>query len=261
LKKSKETSKSIDKLLDVMTHLRSKQGCPWDVKQTFSSLKPYIIEEAFEVVEAIDEHPDNLKEEMGDLLLQVVFLAQIAKELNLFNFEDVAEGIANKLIRRHPHVFENANAETAEQVITNWNKIKKEQENKKHLLDGIPSAMPALLYSQRLSSRASSIGFDWDDASGALSKVKEETKELIEAIEKNDKENIEEEIGDLLFSLVNVSRKLDVNSEQALKKSAKKFKSRFDKMEELNHSIIDGEMSINELEELWQAAKKAISAK
>jgi len=253
--------KGIERLIEVMEILRSENGCPWDREQTLQSLKPYIIEEAFEVVEAIDEHPEKLKDELGDLLLQVVFQAQIASETELFNFTDVADGIVNKLIRRHPHVFGDSSVESSKDVIVNWNKIKKDTEEKKYLMDGIPVAMPALGLAQRFSDRASSIGFDWEKWEDALLKFEEELGELREALASGNSDEIFHEAGDLLFAASSIVRKIGVNSEEALRSSAKRFKERFNIMEEINSDIIEGNLSLEELEECWQQAKKEIAKK
>lgn len=248
-----------------METLRSPEGCPWDRKQSVRSLRPYVIEEAFETAEAIDnfdpkdkQSVDELKKELGDLLLQVVFISQMAKESGLFDFEDVAKSISNKLESRHPHVFGDVKVKDSEQVITNWNLIKKEEESRKNLLDGIPSAMPAINLSQRYASRAASVGFDWNKWEDVVAKIEEERLELLEAARSGDTGDIEHELGDLLFAVVNMGRKLGVDSEKALKKCAARFKERFDKMEELDPDFIKGERSLEHLEDLWQKAKKEL---
>lgn len=256
---------NIIRLIDVMHRLRQPDGCPWDRKQTITSLRPYIIEEAFETVEALDnldvKDSDSVQElvkELGDLLLQVVFVSQIASESQLFQLDDVAKAITDKLVERHPHVFGDETAKDADEVLLNWNKIKKSKEHRRYLLDGIPTAMPAVNLAQRYSSRAASIGFDWKTWQDCLPKVYEELDELKEAIAEGDSEHIESEAGDVIFAVVNLVRKLDVDSEKALKKAAGRFKSRFEVMEQLNSALIDGEMPLEEMEELWQKAKKII---
>jgi tetrapyrrole methylase family protein / MazG family protein len=256
---------SISKLLEVMETLRSPEGCPWDREQSVKSLRPYVIEEAFETVEAIDSfNPDNkesvdeLKKELGDLLLQVVFISQMTKEAGLFDFQDVAKSISDKLVSRHPHVFGNEKVKDSEEVITNWNLIKKNKESRKNLLDGIPVAMPAINLSQRYASRAASVGFDWNRWEDVVDKIEEEKAELLEAAENGKKEEMEHELGDLLFAVVNMGRKLGIDSEKALKGCASRFKQRFDKMEELDPDFIKGERSLDHLEELWQKAKKEL---
>ncbi len=253
------TERPIDRLLSVMERLRSKDGCPWDLKQTFSSLKPYIIEEAYEAVEAIDTGTEALADELGDLLLQIVFVCQIAKENNLFDFDTVATGISEKLIRRHPHVFDDTSVKDAEEVVQNWNKIKKEKEQKKHLLDGIPTAMPATLLTQRYADRAASVGFDWGSWQDVLPKIDEELAELQEAITLGDSDKIFHEMGDVIAACVNLSRKLGINSEEALRHCALRFRERIDQMERLDPSLIEGKMSLEEMEALWQRAKKELT--
>jgi MazG family protein len=215
------------RLVDVMKRLRSPGGCPWDREQTHESLKPYLLEEAYEVLSAIDMHDDEeLKEELGDLLLQIVFHAQLADEENRFSIDDVAESIVKKLIRRHPHVFSEVKVNGSEEVLQNWEKIKKD-EGKKSALDGVPPTLPALLKARRVQEKAKRVGFDWDNAEGAFEKVVEEVNELKKAIVEGKKGSVEEELGDLLFSIVNVSRFLDVDAEDALRKTIHKFMVRF----------------------------------
>jgi MazG family protein len=255
----------IEKLLNVMAALRGENGCPWDKEQSIQSLRPYIIEEAFETVEALDEfdrsNPESvleLKKELGDLLLQVVFIAQMAGEENIFDFNDIAETLTHKLISRHPHVFGDDHCKDSAEVLTNWNLIKRKKEERKHLLDGIPKSMPAVLLSQRYASRAASVGFDWDKWDDVIAKIEEERIELLEAAEKKDAHEIEHELGDLLFAVINLGRKLGVDSEKALKMCAERFKARFDKMEDMEPSFIEGGKSLDELEDLWQKAKKEL---
>ena len=258
-------NKGITRLLELMATLRSPQGCPWDREQTMTSLRPYVIEEAFETVEALDSLDTadklsvlELQKELGDLLLQVVFISQMAKEEGLFEFDDVADIIAEKLVARHPHVFGDTKVADSSEVLTNWNLIKKKKENRKYLLDGIPKAMPAVNLSQRYASRAASVGFDWEKWQDVLVKLDEETQELKDAVENNDQKNMEHELGDMLFAVVNLGRKLGIDSEKALKMCAERFKNRFDRMEELDPSFIDGNKPLDELEALWQKAKKEL---
>lgn len=257
---------NMNKLLEVMRTLRGEHGCPWDREQSMQSLRPYIIEEAFETVEALDEldktKPETLaelKKELGDLLLQVVFVSQIASEEGLFRFDDVAAAITAKLITRHPHVFGDAKVKDSAEVLTNWNLIKKNKESRKHLLDGIPKSMPSVLISQRYTSRAASVGFDWKNAEDTMKKVEEEKVELAEAVAEGDQNHIEEEFGDLMFALVNYGRKLGLDSEKALKRCAEKFKARFDEMENIDPAFVEGGKSLEYLEELWQKAKKNLN--
>lgn len=253
--------RGIERLKAIMATLRGKDGCPWDRKQTIPSLKPYVIEEAFEVVEAMDEGPDELQDELGDLLLQVVFIAQMAQEQGLFDFDSVAERISDKLVRRHPHVFGTTQVKDADEVVQNWNQIKKDKEAKKYLMDGIPTAMPATLLTQRYADRAASVGFDWGDWRDTLAKIAEETEELKEVAEKGDKEKTFHEMGDLLAAVVNLSRKLGVNPEDSLRHCALRFRARFNKMEEIDPTVTDGKHSLDDLEALWQRAKKELAKK
>lgn len=251
-----ENKNGIEKLIEIMKMLRNpKTGCPWDNKQTIESLKPYILEEAYETVEAIDNGFPELKDELGDLLLQVAFVSQIASETGEFAFNDVAETICSKLIRRHPHIFGDVKVKDADEVLSNWNRIKKSKEHKKHLLDGTPSSMPALLFAARISEKAATIGFDWDRWEGSMDKLHEEIGELSDAVKAKDRANMVEEMGDLLFAAANLSRKLKIDPEDALKKAAFKFKRRFTSMEDASPEMTDGKLSLDELEALWLDAK------
>ncbi len=246
------------KLVEVMEKLRGENGCPWDKKQTHKSLKPYLIEEVYEVINAIDrEDYEELKEELGDLLLQVVFHAQLAKEEGKFTIDDVANGIVEKLIRRHPHVFGDVKVSGSEEVLKNWEKIKKE-EGKKSIFDGVPEGLPALLKARRVQEKAKRVGFDWDSIDGTLDKVEEEVRELKEAVVNKDKEKISEEFGDLLFSLVNVSRFLGIDAEDSLRLTVNKFMDRFrsieKKVRESGKKVED--YSLDELDRMWNEAKK-----
>ncbi len=246
------------RLVDVMKRLRSPGGCPWDREQTHESLKPYLLEEAYEVLSAIDMQDDEeIKEELGDLLLQIVFHAQLADEENRFSIDDVAESIVKKLIRRHPHVFSEVKVNGSEEVLRNWEKIKKD-EGKKSALDGVPPTLPALLKARRVQEKAKRVGFDWDNAQGAFEKVAEEVNELRKAIAEGKKGTVAEELGDLLFSIVNVSRFLDVDAEDALRKTINKFMARFrfieEKIEKNGKKSIENH-TLGELDLLWEKAK------
>jgi tetrapyrrole methylase family protein/MazG family protein len=246
------------RLVDVMKRLRSPGGCPWDREQTHESLKPYLLEEAYEVLSAIDMHDDEeLKEELGDLLLQIVFHAQLADEENRFSIDDVAESIVKKLIRRHPHVFSEVKVNGSEEVLQNWEKIKKD-EGKKSALDGVPPTLPALLKARRVQEKAKRVGFDWDNAEGAFEKVVEEVNELKKAIVEGKKGTVEEELGDVLFSIVNVSRFVDVDAEDSLRKTINKFMARFQyiekKIEKHGKKPLEHH-SLGELDHLWEKAK------
>lgn len=250
----------IDRLIKIMVRLRNKEnGCPWDLKQTPKSLKKYILEESYEVLDAIDDNdPEEIKKELGDLLLQVVFQAQIFSEQNLFSFDDVAKGISDKLERRHPHIF-GANSQniSAEEVAINWEKIKKTKEGKKNILDGVPRNFNSLLRSLRLQEKAAAVGFEWPDEQGILDKVNEELEELQQGINNKDQDNIEEEFGDLLFAMVNLSKRLKVNPEEALNRCNNKFIRRFGYIEQqLDEKKIEFEdQTLEQLDKIWDEAK------
>ena len=246
-----------------MSQLRDKDdGCEWDKEQTFKSIAPFTIEEAYEVADAIErENATDLKEELGDLLLQVVFLSQIAKEEELFSFDDVAKTISEKLIRRHPFVFSDKKNHSLDEQVNQWEEIKKKERSKKNqegILEGIAKNLPSLQRSQKIQKRVSSVGFDWPDTKGVFEKIKEELSELEEAVESNNKESIQEEIGDLYMIITNLSEKLGVDSEEALRKSNIKFEKRFNYIEkELGKDNIKvSEMDLDELNTLWDDSKK-----
>jgi tetrapyrrole methylase family protein/MazG family protein len=252
---------SFEDLVRIMEKLRSPEGCPWDREQTHESLVPYLIEETYEVVDAIRKKDfEGLKEELGDLLLQVVFHSQIAKEEGKFDVEEVVDFIAKKLVFRHPHVFgDRKDIKTSEDVLKEWDKFKeKEGKKKKSILDGIPESLPAWEKAYKLQKRVAKVGFDWESFEGIKEKMKEEMEELSEALKKNDKEKLEEEAGDLLFMAINLVRFLGVNPELALSKANEKFERRFRYMEErakeMGKKLED--MSIEEMELLWQEAKE-----
>src|SRR5262245_25616675 len=260
-----------DRLVEIMTTLRGPNGCPWDKQQDFSSLKPMLVEEVYEVLEAIDnEDYGGLAEELGDLLLHVVFHAQLGKEAGRFDINTVIEKISEKLLRRHPHVFGDETASSPEEVIKNWEAIKAQEkaaklENRtpeqRSLLEGIPSKLPAIHEAHQISSRAARVGFDWPDVEGIFEKLQEEVRELREVIAAgNDagrRERLEDEIGDMLFVIVNIARYLKIDSESALKRANRKFKARFRYMErELERQGKSLEQTpIEEMEALWQKAK------
>ena len=246
-----------------MSQLRDKDdGCEWDKEQTFKSIAPFTIEEAYEVADAIErENVSDLKEELGDLLLQVVFLSQIAKEEELFSFDDVAKTISEKLVRRHPFVFSDKKNHSSDEQINQWEEIKQKERSKKNqegILEGIAKNLPSLQRSQKIQKRVSKVGFDWPDTKGVFEKIKEEVRELEEAVESNNKESIQEEIGDLYMIITNLSEKLGVDSEEALRKSNIKFEKRFNYMEkELEKDNIKvSEMDFDELNTLWDDSKK-----
>lgn len=246
-----------EKLVQIMATLRSEKGCPWDKEQTHETLTPYLLEEAHEVLESIDEgNYEALREELGDLLLQIIFHAQIASESKTFDIAKVIDSINDKLIRRHPNVFGDVRIKTAEEQSINWEKLK-QIEGKESVLDGVPKALSALLRAQRIQQKASTVGFDWPVEEPVWDKVLEEVGELKKAHQNENKERVQEEFGDLLFSLVNISRFLDINSEDALRKTTGKFISRFKKIEqEFKSSNEDmSEASLEELDALWEKLK------
>jgi tetrapyrrole methylase family protein/MazG family protein len=231
----KTTEQLFKELVEIIAKLRSEEGCPWDREQTHETLKMGIIEEAYEVIETIDRKDDEkLEEELGDLLMQVLLNAQIAKEEGKFGINGVIQKINEKLLRRHPHVFGDLEVKDSEEIMRNWDRIKSEERANKDensILDGIPIHLPALIQARKVQSRASRIGFDWDKSSDVLKKVEEEVDELKESIVNADQPSIEEEIGDILFSIVNLSRFLNVEPEDALRKTTAKFMRRFKQME------------------------------
>lgn len=261
--------KPIDRLLEIMARLRNKEnGCPWDVEQDFSSIAPHTLEEAYEVVDAIEKKDMKaLREELGDLLLQVVFHAQMASEENLFNFEDVAQGICDKLVNRHPHVFGDATIKTAAEQTEAWEQIKAREkaENSKpgnDILAGITVALPAMTRAVKLQKTAARVGFDWPDTESAFEKLQEEVRELTYVIEnEGTHEEKVEEIGDMIFSCVNIARKLDVDPEEAVRLCNRKFEQRMQYIQrelDLQRARIQ-DASLQELNDLWDQAKIAES--
>jgi tetrapyrrole methylase family protein/MazG family protein len=245
-------------LVEIMRRLR--KGCPWDRKQTRDSLKPFLVEETYEVLEAIEEgRPEGIKEELGDLLFQIIFHAEIARERGEFDIDDVIEGISEKMRSRHPHVFGGgAELETAEEVLEQW-EVKKREEGKlrRSLLEGVPSAMPSLLRAHRLQARAARAGFDWKRVEDVMDKLEEELGEFRAALAGKDRAEIEDELGDIFFVLVNVSRFVGVNPEDALRRTISKFIRRFRhiemKAEEAGRDL--GGMTLEEMDALWDEAK------
>ena len=256
---------NIDDLLEIMKILRSPEGCPWDREQTHESIRQNFIEETYEAIEAIDtKDTELLKEELGDVLMQVVFHALMEEEAGKFDFSDVADGVCHKLIIRHPHVFGNVVAADSDQVLKNWDAIKMEtkaQKTQSEVMDSVSKALPALMRSQKVQKKAAKAGFDWEDISGALDKVSEETEELKQAIDNSSQEHCLEELGDLLFSVVNVSRFLDLDSEYALTVACDKFIDRFKSVEFLasQRGINMKEASLRQLDALWVEVKASRS--
>ena len=267
LPKNRRTQEWFEKLVKLQSRLRAPDGCPWDREQTHMTLRTYLIEEAYEVVEALESGDDaKFAEELGDLLLQVVFHADIARDEGRFDIADVIEGIHEKMVRRHPHVFGEKRAKDAKAVLKSWEKIKAEERKAKgiqqsakpaSLLDGVSHALPGTMEGFQLTRRASRIGFDWDSAEGVLEKLNEEAAELKKEVASADAKRIEEEAGDLLFAAVNMARFLHVDPEIALKKANAKFATRFREMERLaregGRELAD--VPRPEMEKLWERAK------
>ena len=268
-------SQTFDELTSVMTRLRAPGGCPWDAEQTYASLAQYLLEECYETFDAIQEadttgETHNLQEELGDVLLQVVFHSTIAKEKGDFTIDEVVAGVTEKLILRHPHVFGEKELATAQDVLNNWDELKKDQraasgkieKPKESILDDVPSSFPALLEGQKLTKKAAKVKFDWENIGQIFDKLTEETNELKEAIEINESnDNIEEEIGDLLFVVVNLARKLDVDAETALKKTNRKFRQRFKFIEQSlkKNGKTPKDSDLQEMDALWNKAKTVSS--
>ncbi len=248
------------RLVEIMRKLRSPDGCPWDREQNFDTIKPYLLEETYEVLDAIDERDfDGLKEELGDLLLQSVFFAQMASEEGRFDITGSLEAINSKLVRRHPHVFGGGDAKTAADVTRRWEEIKAaEKPRPEGLLSGVPRSTPALVEAQQIASRAAGIGFDWENIEQVFEKLHEELQELEGARQSADPAQLEDEVGDLLFVIVNIARFLKVNPEQALRKTNAKFRRRFAHVEqrirESGKTLKEADLA--EMESLWQEAKR-----
>ena len=219
---------TLSRLVGVMRRLLAPDGCPWDREQTFASLRKYVLEEACEVIDAIDAGDRAaIREELGDLLLQVVFQAELARREGSFGIDDVVAGIVDKLVSRHPHVFGDVDAKDADEVLRNWEKLKAREKGERGVLSGVPRSMPALTRAQRIGEKVARVGFDWEDERGSRAKVAEEMGELDEAVARGDRRAIEEELGDVLFALVNLSRHLDIDAEGALRGTIDKFTGRF----------------------------------
>ncbi len=248
-----------ERLVAIMDRLRGENGCPWDRDQTFQSLKTFVIEESYELVDTVDtgDH-EALCGELGDLQLQIVFMARIAKEKGLFSIEDVLKRINEKMIRRHPHVFNNEAVENTDQVLENWEKIKTEerkngQGSKKGFLSGIPRSLPALQVAYQIGVKTGRVGFDWDTPGEVEEKIREEWQEMKEAEASGDREHLRDELGDLLFTIANFARKHEIDPEDALRQANRKFMNRFARMEE---QVDLHNTTSEELEELWHQVKK-----
>lgn len=252
-----------DQLVELMARLRSPGGCPWDLQQTSRSLKPFLLEECYEVVEALDDgSPEKIREELGDVLFQIIFHARIAEEKGEFTIRDVIAGTVKKMTRRHPHVFGDVKLETEQEVLANWEEIKKRErgnEQRTSILEGVPKDLPSLLRAHRLQERAARVGFDWSRIEEVLPKLDEEIAEFKESLKQENAAGIEEELGDIFFVLVNISRFLGVNPEDALRKTISKFIHRFQYIEE--HAANAGkslnDMTLEEMDRLWEESKKS----
>jgi MazG family protein len=246
----------IDRLKQIVERLRSPDGCPWDREQTHASLKPHIIEECYELIDAIDDQDDQgMQEELGDVLLQVILHAQMASEEGRFDFDSVAEVISEKLIRRHPHVFGDTKLARSDAVLKQWDAIKRgEKTDRESALDGVPRGLPGLAKAQKMQSKAARTGFDWPDAEGPLEKVKEEIREIEQA---GTGEKLAEELGDLLFSVVNFARKSKLDAEELLQAANRKFSDRFRKMEVLaaSRGLNFSSVTLSEMDLLWNEVK------
>lgn len=249
---------AFNRLLDVMDNLRAK--CPWDKKQTLESLSHLTIEETYELIDAIlEKNMAEIRKELGDLFLHLVFYSKIASETNDFDVADVLNGVCEKLIERHPHIYGDVKADTEEEVKLNWEQIKlKEKGGNKTILEGVPKSLPAMVKAQRIQEKAKGAGFDWDEKTQVWKKVKEELTEFEEASDTNDTENMESEFGDLIFSLINYARFINVSPENALERTNKKFINRFNYLEKesKNDGKVMGEMTLEEMDEYWERAKK-----
>lgn len=253
---SMEYAKSLERLRRIMDELRAQ--CPWDRKQTAQTLRVQTIEETYELVDAITEDDwKGIKEELGDLLLHIVFYSKIGSEKNLFTLDDVIEGVCNKLVSRHPHIYSHVQVSDAEQVEQNWEQLKL-KEGKKSILSGVPQSLPAIVKALRLQGKTKQVGFEWDTVEQVKEKVDEEIQELYEAVESTQAEKIEEEFGDVLFALVNYARFVDVDPELALEKTNKKFIRRFQYIEEkaAEQNKVLKDMTLEEMDALWNRAKE-----
>ena len=252
---------AFERLVAIMARLRGPGGCPWDREQSLASLRPYLVEETYEVLEALEVGtPADHREELGDLLLQVVFQAELRREEGAFDAADVAHAIADKLIRRHPHVFGEATANGAAQALEQWERAKSKEKGGRSIVDGVPRALPALLRAQRTGEKASRVGFDWPDVSGALAKLREELGELEQAVAAGERVAIEHELGDLLFSAVNVARYVEVGAEDALHGAVGRYRERFQYIErrasELGEDMAT--MGLERMDALWDEAKRTL---
>lgn len=258
-----QRGQSFPRLVELMQRLLAPDGCPWDREQTPESLRRYVLEEACEVIDAIESGKvEAIREELGDLALQVVFLAEIFRDRGEFGPDDVIKGIVDKLVHRHPHVFSDTEVGNADEVVRNWERLKAREKKNRGLLEGVPRSLPALTRAQRIGEKVARVGFDWPDARGPRAKVDEEIGELDRAIESGDRDRMEEELGDLLFSLVNLSRHLDLDAEGALRRTMAKFEKRFAHVEKKVREEHGGfpkpgekALPLDELDRYWDEAK------
>jgi tetrapyrrole methylase family protein/MazG family protein len=256
--------KEIDRLVEIVEKLRAPDGCPWDREQTHKSILPCFLDEMYEFFEAVElKDKENMKEELGDLLLQIVLHSQIAQEENSFTIEDVASDICEKLIRRHPHVFGTEQVSSTKEVLFNWEKIKKGEKGKEHrkyIVDDIPEALPALFRAEKMQKRVARVGFDWKETGPVFDKVEEEFKEFREALEEGDNEHASEELGDIIFALVNVARHHNISAEDAVRFTTHKFANRFrfieDKYKEEGKDI--SQSTLEEMDKYWEESKKVV---
>lgn len=246
----------LERLVDIIAVLRSENGCPWDREQTHRSLRPNMLEEAYEAVDAIDDNNiPNLREELGDVLLQVVLHAQIAKDEGEFDIEDVAKELSEKLIHRHPHVFGDTKISSTDEILSNWDKLKKEEKTyRKSILDGISKSQSALMSAQKISKKVVKVGFEWDSVESLKDCIESEYREFEGAVQSGDKDLMEDEMGDIFFATVNLARWYKIDAEQALLRANKKFTARFKKMEELAEKPLE-EYTFDEFNNLWKHAK------
>jgi tetrapyrrole methylase family protein/MazG family protein/ATP diphosphatase len=255
-----QDGQTLSRLVGLMRRLLGPGGCPWDREQTFDTLRKYVLEEACEVIDAIESKDlGHLREELGDLLLQIVFQSELARDQAEFGIDDVIAGIIDKLVHRHPHVFAGGTADNATEVLQNWERIKAEEKKGRRVLEGVPRSLPALTRAQRIGEKVSRVGFDWSDRAGSRAKVAEEVGELDEAIAGGDKDAIEAELGDVLFALVNLSRHLDIDAEGALRRTVDKFTRRFAHVEDRVRSEHGGwsgaTLPLATLDGYWDEAK------
>ena len=259
-------SEEFDKLVGIIKRLRAPGGCPWDRKQTLYSLKQNVIEEVFEFIDALDRKDiDNIKEELGDMLLHIIFHSVIAEENSLFELKDVINGVSEKLIRRHPHVFKGLKVNGVEDVLRNWDEIKQTEKHKQetHYLDNVPKSLPSIERALKLQQKANKVGFDWENEQECFEKVKEEFEELQEAIDSKDKNSIESEIGDLIFALINLSRFFNINPSEALRKTSLRFENRFNCIEDSlkKEGKTLKQAGLEDMEKRWQKCKEYESKK